>query len=282
MVKSHRVFLWKEIFIMNYEELDKRFLEVDKRHILRTRNLQMIPNYNDRKGGKISYAEWAHVIGIFQTLIGQAVGHSGDKMILDVGCGNGLLAIASMPFLGHYIGIDVMKDAIDFCCEHYDDRFEFVHLNANNPVYAKNGERKIGWPLQDDTFDLVTALSVWTHFSEEDARFYMQEVRRVLKKNGKAIVTFFLLDELYDKMLGMKERGKFNATNENWIFDKDAYGSQDWFCLRGAKVPENAIGVTELGFKDMIQESGFKIEKKYLGNWKEVPGVFFQDVVVLL
>jgi predicted SAM-dependent methyltransferase len=44
---------------------------------------------------------------------------------------------------------------------------------------------------------LVTALSVWTHLNEADARFYFKEISRVLKPDGKAIVTFFLLDEQY-------------------------------------------------------------------------------------
>lgn len=129
-----------------------------------------------------------------------------NNQILDIGCGNGLLAIASEPFLGgngKYTGIDVLQSDIRFCKKHFPSRgYEFIHFDVKNPAYAnsqKNVQKK--WPFEDNTYDLLTALSVWTHLNEEDSLFYMKEVSRVLKTGGKAIITFFLLDENYEKSL---------------------------------------------------------------------------------
>ena len=70
---------------------------------------------------------------------------------------------------------------------------------------------------------------------------------------GKAIVTYFLLDETYRKSLGTrsKKEGRFHRTLQNkWIFDQPAYGSSMWYCPKWARVPEAAIGVTETGLAD--------------------------------
>jgi hypothetical protein len=52
-----------------YRLLDRLYLPLDRALIRRTRNLRLLPEAAERTGGKFSYAEWAHVIGIFQTLL---------------------------------------------------------------------------------------------------------------------------------------------------------------------------------------------------------------------
>lgn len=189
-----------------YKLLDRLYIILDKQHVLRTKNIRLIPTENNRRGGKYSYAEWAHVIGIFQTLMYVHLEKKENNVILDVGCGTGLLAIASEPFLGRngkYVGIDVMKKDIDFCRRHYPSSgFDFIHFDINNPAYAPYQKNKgVQWPLESNSFDLVTALSVWTHLNEDDASLYFKEINRVLKPGGKTIITLFLLDEVYKKSL---------------------------------------------------------------------------------
>ena len=55
----------------------------------------MIPHVLNRRGGKRLYAEWAHVIGIFQTLMFLICPQGSVKTIVDFGCGTGILAIAA-------------------------------------------------------------------------------------------------------------------------------------------------------------------------------------------
>jgi SAM-dependent methyltransferase len=132
-------------------------------------------------------------------------------------------------------------------------------------------------------FDFVSALSVWTHLNEEDARFYLSEVHRVLKPNGKAIITFFLLDELYEQGVDMRSprQGRYHMTSQDrWIFDRPAYGSDAWFHPAWVRLPEVAIGVTRAGLDRLLSSSGLELVEYYPGNWKETPGPFFQDVLV--
>jgi SAM-dependent methyltransferase len=273
---------------MNYQESDEAYLALDKAFVRRTKNIQLIPQVKFRKGGKISYAEWAHVAGIFQTLIYMHLNMTQNPTILDIGCGTGLLAIASQPFLGStgkYIGIDVAKEDIDFCRGHYpESSFEFVHLETENPFYApKQSTQKLEWPIENSSVDLVTALSVWTHFGEEDAEFYLKEVGRVLKPGGKAIVTFFLLDDLYYANVGKRtaEEGQFHTLPQNrWVFDQPTYGSTRWFHPDWADVPEKAIGLNQAGLDAIADSAGLSLIERHNGNWKEIPGIFFQDVLI--
>lgn len=287
-IKSKIIQGLKQVWVSPYHLLDSLYVPIDQTQIRRTRNIRLIPTGRNRRGGKHAYSEWAHVIGIFQTLMFLNLHKKEGNMILDVGCGTGLLGIAAEPFLGQdgkYIGIDVMKKDIDFCRRHYTStNFEFIHFDVNNPAYAPaQKDTKSKWPVESASFDLTTALSVWTHLNEEDALFYFREVNRVLKPGGKAIVTFFLLDEVYEKSLSMRSRqeGRFHMTLQNqWIFDQPSYRSDAWRNPKWAKIPENAIGITSAGLDRLTSSSGLELLEQYSGNWKEVPGVFFQDVLI--
>lgn len=273
-----------------YPKLDKLFFQADIKKLRRSQNIKSIPAAEFRRGGKSSLIEWGHVIGLFQGLIGQNIPQKLNHVqILDIGCGTGLLAIASKPFVmnsGKYTGIDVMKDDIDYCNNHYiEDCFEFLHHDVFNPTYSKNQNQKhIPWNIKSSSQDLVTALSVWTHLDEKDAMYYFREIARVLKPEGRAIITFFELDNEYKKSVADREnkRSIFHNTNQTrWVFDTNAYNSEDWMTTKWVKEPEDAIGVTTNGINRLLDESGLKVLHKYPGTWRENNGLYFQDVMIL-
>lgn len=268
--------------------LDQLYLDADRKNILRTRNIKRIPGIVNRRGGKVSYAEWAHVTGIFQTLFFQNLQEKTGNRILDVGCGTGLLALAAEPFIsagGSYTGIDVMAEDIRFCRKHFPEReYEFLHFDVANPTYAAEQKDELSpWPFEDESMDLVTALSVWTHLREEHAIYYMKEVSRVLKPGARAIISFFYLDDDYRKSLSKREdkEGRYHGTNQQlWVFDKPAYYSKEWYSPQWIEHFEDAIGLTPAGMDRLISATSLSEFEYYPGNWKEIPGVFFQDVFV--
>jgi SAM-dependent methyltransferase len=284
-----RSILKKLVQMAPYDVLDEVYVPLDKQHVRRTRNIRLIPGQDSRRGGKYSYAEWGHVIGIIQTLLFIHAERRENLSILDVGCGTGLVGIASEQLLGNggrYVGMDVMQKDIQFCRGQYPAaNFEFIHFDAKNPAYAPTqAETKANWNVESAKFDVLIALSVWTHLNEEDALYYIKEVSRVLKPGGKAIITFFILDDAYRESLPIRQagqKGRFhNTTQDKWIFDTAAYASKDWLCPKWAQVPEDATGITSAGFERLVKESGLERIAYYPGNWKEKPGLYFQDVVV--
>ena len=271
-----------------YTELDRQYMAMDKDLVVRTRNIRLVPDFANRRGGKTAYGEWCHVIGLFQSLIAINLTQSQGAHILDVGCGTGLLGIASEPFVqdgGRYTGIDINRSDIDFCKSHYPKNchFAFIHLDVGNPHYAPAQGARKPWAVPDASQDLVTALSVWTHLRKEDAVFYFREIDRVLKPGVKAIVTFFLLDQTYQDTVDLRndERGKFNGTaTKTWIFDRPCPDSTEWYHPKQIDIPEKAVGVTPQGLSTLIEDTRLTHLSTHLGNWKERPGIFFQDILI--
>lgn len=268
--------------------LEHLYIKFDKNDILRTTNLDLLPSYNNRRGGKVAYAEWSHVIGIFQTIIGQQLPTiPNDFKMLDVGCGTGILAIAAYPTLlngGKYIGIDVQQGDIEFCKLHYpSDLYEFHHIDVRNASYAPSQRLEhTPWDFDDSSFDIVTALSVWTHFNQTDALYYFREINRILKPSGKVVLTAFVLDEDYDKSLQHRsyKLSKYHKTPSNkWIFDC-ATTSEYWRYPTWAKIPEAAIGITPEGLQQMLDGTDLSLDQMYPGNWREKFGLYFQDILI--
>ena len=284
--RSHRPLLAQSQL---YEQLDEQFVPLDQQRAKTTSILDLIPQREHRSVGKKSYAEWAHIAGIFQTLMFLHLKQKEGNQILDLGCGTGQLAVSASPFVGKggkYTGVEVRESLIEFGNDFFPrDQFDFVHFNISNPAYSVGRDDvKTPWPLESDSFDLVTALSLWTHLAEEDALFYVKELARVLKSGSRAIITVFLLDEIYQQSLPERTDAEspFHRTRPSrWIYDQSAYGSDAWFHPSWTKVPEEAIGFTQAGLKRLLDESGLTLVDSHQGCWKEVPGIYFQDVLVL-
>lgn len=120
--------------------------------------------------------------------------------VLDLGCGNGRLAMA-MVLHGftdiEYIGIDPVVESIEFCRKTFAPwpNFRFIHADLKTPTYTPNQAiAPMAWrfPVEDASVDWAAALSVFTHLeTEEVAAHYVQEFRRVLKPGGLLWSTWF-------------------------------------------------------------------------------------------
>ena len=114
---------------------------------------------------------------------------SDARSILDFGCGCGRV-LMFMPdrTKAELIGCDVHAAAIDWCNAHLPFARAFVGT-ANPPM-----------PLKDGSVDILYAVSVLTHLNEDMQRAWLDEWRRVVRKDGLVIASF-LGDDYVNKHL---------------------------------------------------------------------------------
>ena len=99
------------------------------------------------------------------------------ESVLDFGCGCGRVTRWWNDFHGAIAGSDVSGPAIDWC-------------RANLP-FGRFERNALAPPLvfEDESFDLVYALSVFTHLTADLQLAWRDEVRRVLRPGGLLLLT---------------------------------------------------------------------------------------------
>jgi SAM-dependent methyltransferase len=120
--------------------------------------------------------------------------------LLDVGCGTKIVKVLldnSLP-IGHYTGIDVAPEVIDWLQTNVlDPRFEFHRLDAHNALYNPEGEPLSGFdllPVEPRRFDLICLFSVFTHLAPRDYVAMLRLLRRHIKPGGTLLFSLFLDD----------------------------------------------------------------------------------------
>jgi 2-polyprenyl-3-methyl-5-hydroxy-6-metoxy-1,4-benzoquinol methylase len=93
--------------------------------------------------------------------------------VLDVGCGDGTFSEMIMDMGNEVHGVDVRPDRVESA--------------RQKGVRAMVADLSKGLPFDNVFFDLVYASEVLEHIY--DTEFFLQEARRVLKKNGALVVT---------------------------------------------------------------------------------------------
>lgn len=259
-------------------------LSVDRALMRRNRNLRLVPGYRHRDGGKVAYGEWCWLIGLLQTRVHDLLVDVAHPRVVDMGCGSGLAMIAAEPMVaggGELIGLDVRADAVARCRRLYPDPpFRFEHLPVANEVYSPGAIGPLRWPVDDQSVDLVTAISVFTHLGRDDARASMGEIGRVLAPGGRVLLSVFLVDPANPGPAVGLERSRFHrSAPTHWRFDR-ALGD-GWYGPRWAVPPERAIGLTVEALDRLAAEAGLVVERVSGGTWREQPGLYFQDLVEL-
>lgn len=153
------------------------------------------------------------------------------KNCLDVGCASGFMVseIARQYPTAQFFGIDV-----------YDKAVEYGRKKYKNIKFKQAAAEKI--PYQDQTFDLIICYETIEHV--EHPLKSLQEMRRVLKKEGQAIVTMDSGNWLFRIV---------------WFFWEKSKGKV-W---QGAHL--HPFHHVELG--EIIKKSGFKTNQKIFSHW---------------
>jgi len=99
------------------------------------------------------------------------------KVVLDIASGSGYGSnLLSMYGAKKIIGVDVSKEAVDYCKNKYPN-VDFLEGNVSRI------------PLEDASVDVVVSFETIEHVSEKDQILFMLEVKRVLKSDGKLIIS---------------------------------------------------------------------------------------------
>jgi SAM-dependent methyltransferase len=145
-----------------------------------------------KKGYELAYIESVEMRQWFPVL------PSKKDIVLDLGCGNGRFAVACLPTECMFVGLDPIKDSVDFCTEAFkpwDDRYSFRKIDVRNEAYNPGGAidpMEFVLPYKSGFFDYAAAISLFTHLQTvEIAEHYLDEMFRVVRPGGVIATTWF-------------------------------------------------------------------------------------------
>jgi len=136
----------------------------------------------------------------------QKSGIDGEQVrdLLDFGCGSGRLLVGwhiIMPHIQLY-GCDLNPRLIEWAQQHVPQGIDCRLSGLNPPL-----------PYQDQQFDMIYLISVFTHLSLETQKLWIQEFKRILRKGGHLLVT--LHGELYVRNTFDQLSDYFSAFNHS-------------------------------------------------------------------
>ena len=128
------------------------------------------------------------------------------KSILDVGCGTGRL----VEFLNkngyEAYGCDISKEALK-------------KARKLNPGKIKRGQAE-KLPYSKNSFDMVTAISILEHLTKNEAKTFILESKRVLKKNGLLFIITPNYSSPFRRLFGKKWFGYSDPTHRHFYTPK--------------------------------------------------------------
>ncbi len=201
------------------------------------------------------------------------------ERVLEVGSGVGRMAVPLTRYLeetGSYEGFDVIPDGIKWCQKHISSRFPNFHFswaNVFNGVYNPGGKHKASeyrFPYGDESFDFVFLTSVFTHLLPDDMQNYLSEISRVLKRTGRCLITFFLLNK---ESLKLVQDGRSSLA---FTFEFEGYRTIN------RKQPEAAVGHEESCVLGLLERSGLNIRAPvHYGSWcGRSQFLDYQDIII--
>ena len=228
------------------------------------RDTEMPPKANNFTGDR-ALRDFGARGEVFIDALTETASLKSSSHVLDVGCGLGRLAVAVSNFLdgsGRYEGLDIVPDAIRWCQQNVrgpHDNANFTLADVYNKEYNPKGKQSAAsyrFPWDDDTFDIVALVSVFTHMLPEEFSHYISEITRVLKKGGHIFATYYLINQESLQLMKSNGRGMQFKINRgtHWI--------------QNGRVPELAVAYDEQYVRGVYARHGLSDSLGiYHGNW---------------
>ncbi|HEU0025284.1 MAG TPA: class I SAM-dependent methyltransferase [Thermoleophilaceae bacterium] len=243
---------------------------------IRGRRDPLVPPRRLRSG---DYSDFERLGREFLDLFVRLGGLRPDDRVLDIGCGPGRMAVPLTGYLsaaGGYAGFDIVRAEVGWCQAHLTPRFpnfRFELADVYNARYNPNGTRApdhFRFPYPDEAFDFVFATSVFTHMLGPEVEHYVEELTRVLRPGGRALLTWFLLTEESHAHLETGD-GRFSFAHP--------IGPA---LVNDLASPEAAVAYPEAWVAERIAAHGLRIVSFHPGGWcGHAQPETWQDTVVV-
>src|SRR5690349_3737319 len=102
-----------------------------------------------------------------------------DKVVLDIACGEGFGSAILAASARQIIGLDIDSEVVKYAREKYGEmkNIEFLVGHAENI------------PLPDLSIDVAVSYETIEHLDQASQEKFLQELKRVLKKDGKLVIS---------------------------------------------------------------------------------------------
>ncbi len=200
--------------------------------------------------------------------------------ILDIGSGIGRMAVALTGFLnseGSYEGFDVVKKGVKWCQKNISSRypnFQFQYIDLDNDLYKSSGAsaEQFTFPYQEDQFDRILVISVFTHMLPKEVHQYLKEIYRVLQPGGQCLATFFILNNDSEALM---------EKNKHFHFPHD----HGHYSLMSDRVKSANVAFEEDYLFSIVKEANLEIKHFFPGHWcgrnpKDCKD--FQDILIFI
>ena len=167
---------------------------------------------------------------------------------LDLGCGCGRIARFLEPSVGadSFVGVDVDEAMIAWCRRHLAGSFRV--MRPRPPL-----------DFPDASFGVVYAISIFSHYTEDEQLEWLDELRRILRPGGLFVATTLAPDRIGDFKTSPEDRERLlrdgfacvnpdGQFNERATFIAEAYLDRTWR-TRFARVRHEPRGF--LGYQDL-------------------------------
>ena len=201
-----------------------------------------------------------------------------EHRIWDAGCGCGLLELAleTAGWHGNLVGTDIHAPSIRWAQRTITSRtpgFTFLHADIYNDAYWPRGTQSAEQWLSEFTetgFDIIVAKSLFTHMLPSELKTYLHAISKRLKPDGKALLTFFLLDE----------QTHDSQTQPDIAF---LYPSPDAvYAVKRPAAPTASVAYRQSYVLECLNEVGLQLlADRYVGSWTgRTNTLSYQDILV--
>lgn len=198
--------------------------------------------------------------------------------LFDIGSGLGRKTWPLIDYFVHgtYLGVEPRQEAAEWCQNNLttrDKKLQFQHLDVRNGYYtphSPNDAAGVALPAENDSYDVVTANSVFTHMLPVEISHYLDECTRILVPGGRLFCTFFL-HPTHPSALGPTVR------SARYTFDHQREG----YRVQHADCDEHVVSYREQDVRDMLRRAGIRLRDIRWGSWRgNAEHLDFQDIVV--